>query len=541
MNFSIRKKLWISVILFVFTLISVSSGLLYQIKLGHEFTDNIVKDHMRPMELLSDVNNRLQGNHIHLMLALQHDPVRSTSKFHEHDVSVHLNKIAENKKAIDELFARYDHHDFITGEKQLLESVKTARDDYVKNGLLPTLKIIEEGDYDYATELLLKEVNPRVNNAYDALGKLSGALRNGVATEVSEDEDYFATTRNYIVGALVFICIACIFASSLIIKSITVPIANAIKNANTIASGDLTENIVGDSRSETGLLLLAFGEMNHSLLKIVNEVRVGADSITNSSHEISVGNSDLASRTERQASALEQTASSVEELASGIRMNSDSAREADGMVKNTSAIVAKAGNSMGDVVNVMKSIDESSRQIVDIISVIDGIAFQTNILALNAAVEAARAGKHGLGFAVVASEVRSLAQRSADAAKEVKKLILNSVERVETGIELVHTTGNTIDNVVKSVDVIVQMIASISASSHEQWLGIEEINKAISDIDGATQQNAALVEEASAATESLEKQAMQLKQTISMFKTVRVWYCDFWIEKFNESLVFTQI
>jgi methyl-accepting chemotaxis protein len=260
--------------------------------------------------------------------------------------------------------------------------------------------------------------------------------------------------------------------------------------------------------------------MSGSLVKIVGEVRTGTDTIATASGQIASGNLDLSSRTEQQASALEETASSMEELTGTVKQNADNARQANGLAVLASEVAVKGGTVVSQVVGTMSSINDSAKKIVDIIGVIDGIAFQTNILALNAAVEAARAGEQGRGFAVVASEVRSLAQRSAAAAKEIKTLIDDSVEKVDTGSKLVAQAGATMDEVVASVKRVTDIVGEISAASQEQSTGIEQVNQAITQMDDVTQQNAALVEEAAAASQSLQDQAANLAHVVSVFKLV---------------------
>ena len=262
----------------------------------------------------------------------------------------------------------------------------------------------------------------------------------------------------------------------------------------------------------------ALKDMNASLLDTVRQVRTGTDTIATASSQIAAGNHDLSSRTEMQASSLQQTASSMEELTSTVKQNADNARQANQMAQSASEVAVRGGEVVAHVVNTMGSINTSSKKIVDIISVIDGIAFQTNILALNAAVEAARAGEQGRGFAVVATEVRSLAQRSAAAAKEIKALIDDSVGKVNTGSQLVAQAGSTMEQIVSSIRRVTDIMGEITAASHEQTLGIEQVNQAISQMDGVTQQNAALVEEAAAAAQSLQDQAGSLAQVVSIFK-----------------------
>ncbi|MGH8807013.1 MAG: methyl-accepting chemotaxis protein [Noviherbaspirillum sp.] len=301
-------------------------------------------------------------------------------------------------------------------------------------------------------------------------------------------------------------------------RSITGPLRGAVEVARHVASGDLTTRVVVESQDETGQLLEALRDMNESLVRIVGEVRAGTNTITTASTEIATGNMDLSSRTEDQASSLQMTASSMEELTSTVKHNADNATQANNLAATASEVAVKGGSVVSQVVETMGSINESAKKIVDIIGVIDGIAFQTNILALNAAVEAARAGEQGRGFAVVAAEVRSLAQRSAAAAKEIKTLISDSVEKVEAGTRLVDQAGSTMDEVVSSVRRVTDIISEIAAASHEQTSGIEQVNQAIIQIDNVTQQNAALVEEAAAAASSLQDQARNLSMVVSVFK-----------------------
>jgi methyl-accepting chemotaxis protein len=308
---------------------------------------------------------------------------------------------------------------------------------------------------------------------------------------------------------------ACAF---LIARSVTQPLGRAVKVAETVASGDLGSVIEAGSRDETGQLMQALKHMNESLAKVVGEVRQGTDTIATASGQIAAGNRDLSARTEEQASSLEQTAASMEELTSTVKQNADNARQANQLALSASEVAVKGGGVVGQVVDTMASINASSKKIVDIIGVIDGIAFQTNILALNAAVEAARAGEQGRGFAVVASEVRNLAQRSGAAAKEIKGLIDDSVDKVEAGSRQVAEAGRTMDEIVDSVKRVTDIMGEITAASQEQSTGIEQVNQAIAQMDQVTQQNAALVEEAAAAAQSMQEQAASLVASVSVFK-----------------------
>jgi len=301
-------------------------------------------------------------------------------------------------------------------------------------------------------------------------------------------------------------------------RSVTRPLRQAVAIAEKVAAGDLTSTIEAHGSDEVGQLLNALRSMNESLRTIATQVRTGTEAMTSASKQLSAGNSDLSQRTEEQASSLEETASSMEQLTSTVKQNADNAMQANQLAAGASDVAVEGGKVVGQVVQTMSSINDSSRKIVDIIGVIDGIAFQTNILALNAAVEAARAGEQGRGFAVVAGEVRSLAQRSAAAAKEIKGLITDSVATVEAGSALVDHAGRTMDEVVKSVKRVTDIIAEIAAASREQTAGIEQVNQAITQMDEVTQQNAALVEQAAAAAESMEEQAQQLVEAVAAFK-----------------------
>ncbi len=368
--------------------------------------------------------------------------------------------------------------------------------------------LAKEGKSKEAREVLRGEssrLNAEMLKHMDSLVK---ADVDGGTAAYQLSEKIYASSRTLIALVLAYV----------IARVVARPLQQALKVAQTVASGDLTSKIVSNSRDETGQLLEALKEMNASLLSVVGEVRAGTDLIATASSEIASGNMDLSSRTETQASSLEETASSMEELTSTVRQNGNNAKQANQLSQSASEVAQKGGSVVSQVVQTMGSINESSKKIVDIIGVIDGIAFQTNILALNAAVEAARAGEQGRGFAVVASEVRNLAQRSASAAKEIKQLIDDSVEKVDLGTRLVDQAGATMEEVVASVRRVTDIISEITAASREQSAGIEQINDAIVQMDQVTQQNAALVEQAAAAAGALQDQASNLSRVVGVFK-----------------------
>ncbi|WP_159912755.1 methyl-accepting chemotaxis protein [Pantoea sp. 18069] len=320
-----------------------------------------------------------------------------------------------------------------------------------------------------------------------------------------------------IAGGALVVALAC-WAAALIVRAIVRPLNQAVELIDEIAQGDISRRITVDTQDEFGRLLLALARMQQSLVSLVSSVRQGAEGVSTASAEIAQGNMDLSARTESQASALEQTASSMEELGTTVRQNADNAGQANQLAKNASGVAQQGGQVVEQVVVTMRGISDSSKRIAEIINVIDGIAFQTNILALNAAVEAARAGEQGRGFAVVASEVRSLAGRSAEAAKEIKQLIEDSVQRVAAGSQLADRAGSTMNDVVSSIRRVTDIVGEISAASAEQSAGVGQVGEAVTNIDQATQQNAALVEQMTAAASSLNAQAQELVRSVSIFK-----------------------
>ncbi|MBG7620644.1 MCP four helix bundle domain-containing protein [Herbaspirillum sp. AP02] len=371
---------------------------------------------------------------------------------------------------------------------------------------------------DDARELLVKQVTPVYLRLFASLDNAVNINVKGSEETDQEAQDRYESSR-IMIGSLLAACIGLgMLLATWVARIVSRPLQDAMHVAKRVAEGDLTVEIKPAGADETGHLMRSLKAMNDSLLRIVTQVREGTDTINTASREIATGNLDLSTRTEQQASSLEETASAMEELTSTVKQNADNARQANQLAHSASDVASQGGSVVSQVVDTMGAINDSSRKIVEIISVIDGIAFQTNILALNAAVEAARAGEQGRGFAVVASEVRSLAQRSAAAAKEIKMLIDDSVAKVDTGSKLVETAGSTMTEVVASVRRVTDIVGEITAASSEQSDGIEQVNIAITQMDEVTQQNAALVEQAAAAAGSLQEQAGRLTELVSVFK-----------------------
>jgi methyl-accepting chemotaxis protein len=385
----------------------------------------------------------------------------------------------------------------------------------------PVNKVVKlglENKVEDAIKVLMGEVRPVQNKALEAIQALASLqLKATDLTQEEANQTYRSALVLLIALGSAAVAMLCGFGW-LLVRSITRPIHQAVEVSRAVAAGDLSLQFDASGKNETAQLLIALKEMQTSLAKVVGGVRDNAEGVATASAQIAQGNQDLSSRTEEQASALQQTAASMEELSSTVKQNADNAKQANLLALGASTVANQGGEVVGQVVQTMKSINESSKKIADIISVIDGIAFQTNILALNAAVEAARAGEQGRGFAVVASEVRSLAGRSADAAKEIKYLINASVERVEQGTALVDQAGTTMSEVVSSIKRVTDIMGEISAASAEQSTGVAQVGEAVSQMDQATQQNAALVEESAAAAESLKSQAQQLVQAVAVFK-----------------------
>ena len=409
-------------------------------------------------------------------------------------------------------------------QQQRLAQLETAQQGWLSSALDPVIamrRAVAQGTAEIEPVLAL-ERQGKGKQGMDAMRALLAQVGDAetalLAERSSAAAGLQAQTRWVLLGGGALTMLLAAMIAMWLARNISRPLRSAIEVARQVAEGDLTVRVEVKSKDETGELMQALRDMTASLLRIVTEVRGGTDSIATASRQIAAGNLDLSSRTEQQASSLEETASSMEELTSTVQQNAHNAREANDLAASASSVAGKGGAVVAQVVDTMGSINDSSRKIVDIIGVIDGIAFQTNILALNAAVEAARAGEQGRGFAVVATEVRNLAQRSAAAAKEIKGLIEDSVEKVNTGSVLVDQAGATMEEIVTSIKRVTDIMGEIANASHEQSAGIEQVNQAISQMDQVTQQNASLVEEAAAAAASLQDRAVELVDVVAVFR-----------------------
>ena len=396
-------------------------------------------------------------------------------------------------------------HDFLAAHKSMGENYRTGLKAFKDAGMESKAGDAAVKGIDRAPIEFLEQAARAVSENIDA--SMGAALEHAKQTTL--------------ISLLVFSLVAAALLVSIVLfieRSVARPSRQALRVTEALAKGDLCQRIEGESRDEMGRLLKALRTMVERLTEMLHGIQQNAATINVASAEIASGNADLSQRTEEQAASLEETASSMDELTSTVRQNAENARQANQLAIDASEVAVKGGKVVNEVVGTMFSINESSRKIGDIIGVIDGIAFQTNILALNAAVEAARAGEQGRGFAVVATEVRNLAQRSAAAAKEIKALIGDSVEKVDAGTKLVDAAGKTMEEIVASVKRVTDIMGEITAATQEQSTGIEQVNKAVMQMDEVTQQNAALVEQAAAAAESLKVQAQNLESAVSVFK-----------------------
>ena len=403
-----------------------------------------------------------------------------------------------------------------TGQ-EILKAIDTVRTRFIP-GQKTFVGLINEDKKDDAMVKFMFSLRPQQTKYFEQLDKFVAYQNAEMVKAGQEASAVTKRTQLFIKLVTAFAAALSLLVAYLATRSITGPLKEAVGVAQRVANGDLTSQIEVKSNDETGQMMQALKDMNASLIKIVAEVRAGTDSIAEASSEIASGNLDLSARTEQQANSLGQTSSSMRELTDTVQQNADNARQANQLAATASEVAVRGGSVVSHVIDTMGSITASSKKIVDIIGVIDGIAFQTNILALNAAVEAARAGEQGRGFAVVAAEVRNLAQRSAGAAKEIKALIGDSVDKVREGSTLVQQAGVTMEEVVASVRRVTDIMGEITSASQEQSAGIAHVNTTILEMDETTQQNASLVEEAAAAAASMHDQAAHLARVVSVFK-----------------------
>ena len=508
-NLKISTRLAGAFGLLVLLLVGLAVAAYSQLSSIHDDTLDLADKWLPSVQVVNQMQTQATGNRVAVATHILNTDEAAMGGI-EQEITQGRDKLAKQRQTYEKLISSPE-------EKRLYEEFSAAWKKYAETND-KVLAHSRKNESDQARALLQGESRQNYAAAMALLDKL--VELNGAGAEKSKaasERSYSVALTTLFVTAALAIAVA-VVAALWLIRSITGPLARAVHAADLVAAGDLTVQIQADSQDETGKLLQSLDKMQQSLVRTVCTVRQNAESVASASAQIASGNHDLSARTESQASALEETAASMEELGSTVRQNADNARQANQLAVSASTVAVQGGEVVSQVVETMKGITTASNKIADIIGVIDGIAFQTNILALNAAVEAARAGEQGRGFAVVASEVRSLAGRSAEAAKEIKSLIGASVERVEQGNVQAERAGQTMTEVVNAIRRVTDIMGEISAASSEQSAGVSQVGEAVTQMDQATQQNAALVEQMAAAAGSLSGQARELVEAVAVFK-----------------------
>ena len=506
----ISTRLMLLVGLMSALLIGVGGLGLYGIAASNAALQTVYDDRLVPLGQLAEIQRMMVTNGSELTSAALEATPEAASK--------HVAVIEGNISAVNKVWAAYMATKLTPEEEKTAVLFATQRSRYVSEGLRPGLAALNTGDFKEAQRIAIS-VLPQVYAP--SFASMAVLIQIQLKEAKLEHDAAFTRYESIRLWSILLVALGVLAAALLgffMIRGISRAIRQATTMTSAVASGDLTVDAQIHGEDEIAVLLRALAGMKDRLIGVVATVRQGSESVATASAEIAQGNHDLSARTESQASALEQTSAAMEQLGATVVQNADSAGQANQLALNASTVAVQGGQVVGQVVETMKGINDSSRKIADIISVIDGIAVQTNILALNAAVEAARAGEQGRGFAVVASEVRSLAGRSAEAAKEIKGLINDSVQRVEQGSALVDRAGVTMTEVVNAIKRVTDLMGEISSASKEQSIGVAQVGEAITQMDQATQQNAALVEEMAAAASSLKAQAGDLVATVSLFK-----------------------
>ncbi|WP_332847727.1 methyl-accepting chemotaxis protein [Massilia sp. S19_KUP03_FR1] len=508
-NLTIGKRLATGFALVLALTVFIAGTGVWQLQLISRDTKIVMSQSLAKERLIVEWYTRIYGA-VRRTAAIAKSSDPSLGAFFKDDTALTTRESGELLEKIEPLIV-------VGPEKQLFDKILVQRKEFFRLRDA-AVKAKAGGDAEEAARVLDKEFLPTSHAYQESIHELVGMQHASIDAAAAAIE----AASNGSIRLISLLTLATVLLGGVFCLRLTAgivrPIRTAVRVAETVAAGDLSQKIDASGQDETGALLRSLSLMNDSLTAIVTEVRGGTDTIATASREISAGNMDLSGRTEQQASALEETAASMEELTTTVHNNAENARQANTLSITASEVAVQGGAVVSQVIDTMGAINEASRKIVDIIAVIDGIAFQTNILALNAAVEAARAGEQGRGFAVVASEVRTLAQRSAAAAKEIKELIGASVEQVETGTRLVDRAGATMEEVVTSIRRVTDIMGEITTASQEQSGGIAQVNQAIGQMDEATQRNAALVEESAAAAASMQEQAAKLAEVVSVFK-----------------------
>ena len=509
-NLSIRARLWLLLVGLMALLLAIAAGLIFQLNASNARLADLYNNRMLPMQQIKTLSDGYGIKMVEIANKASNQQILPSQG---------AKSLEELQTVLNETWEAYSATTMSEEEKELHARADTSLK-AVRPRLADLIRLLNDEDHDGLASFIEYRLYPSVMPLTRLLDEMS------VLQQVEGEKTYAAAGERFrlvllaSVACTVVALVLAVIGGTLIIRAITRNLESAVRVAETVSEGDLTSHIDTTGRNdEIGRLMVALQRMNQNLQGLVGRIRESSESIATGASQISSGNNDLSQRTEEQASNLQQTAASMEQLASTVRNNTDNALQATNLAQDAARTASEGGEAMQRVTRTMESISASSHKISDIIGVIDGIAFQTNILALNAAVEAARAGEQGRGFAVVAAEVRSLAGRSAEAAKQIKLLIQESVEKVSEGTRLVSHTGATIEETVQQVQRVATLIQEISEASREQSLGTGQVSDAIAQLDQVTQQNAALVEESAAAAGSLNQQASELTRIIASFKT----------------------
>jgi methyl-accepting chemotaxis protein-1 (serine sensor receptor) len=513
-NFKISTRLLALIGVMSALLAGIGAIGLVGISRSNQALQSVYEDRLVPVGQLDTIVRAILRNR----LAIANSLVTPTPEY----IARNTAEVEANIELISKTWDAFMATHLTPEEERLAKTFAEDRKKFVQEGLRPAVAALRANDTKEAQRIVVEKIRPLyepVAHGVDALIKLQLDV---AKQEYEAAVARYETIRVAAIAALILsVGLAATFGL-LLIRGINRSLGHAVEVSNAVAQGDLTKAIHVDGKDEIAQLLTAMSDMKENLVRVVSEVRDGVDSVSTASAQIAAGNQDLSGRTEQQASSLQQTAASMEQLTSTVKQSADNARQANQLANAASESAARGGQVVGEVVLTMNAITEASKRIAEIINVIDGIAFQTNILALNAAVEAARAGEQGRGFAVVAGEVRNLAQRSAQAAREIKAMITDSVQKVEAGSRLVNDAGATMNEIVTQVKRVTDLIGEITSAAVEQSSGISQVNEAVTQMDQVTQQNAALVEESAAAAASLKEQADRLASAVAVFRLSQV-------------------
>ncbi|HAV38004.1 MAG TPA: methyl-accepting chemotaxis protein [Massilia sp.] len=508
-NLTIKTRLIFVLAFLVFELIVGFAIGILNLSKANGALEEMYSDRLLALADLDDVGRLLTLTQLNLVRASQPDA---------QNVAAMMDRVEANAQRVSARWAEYMDTDMLPQEKALAERFAAERKVFLEQGLQPAIAAIRAQDTARAAQIVNGDMWRLFEPMNRTINELVEMQQQTAKADYEESQRTYQLVLAVCVAGLLFGVVVATVLGWLLVRAIVLPLQAAVKIAGGVAQGDLTQKIDVRSNDETGRLMAALRDMNDSLVEIVTRVRAGTDNIATASNEIADGNLDLSSRTEQQAGSLEETASSMEELTSTVKQNADNARQANVLAGSASEVAGKGGVVVSQVVETMGAINASASKIVEIISVIDGIAFQTNILALNAAVEAARAGAEGRGFAVVAAEVRSLAQHSAQAAKEIKTLIGASSGEIEAGTGIANAAGATMRAMLSHVRDVADILDAIDTASAGQAGGVAQLGQAIAEMNLSTQQNAAMVEQAAAAAESMREQAAELARLVATFR-----------------------